>query len=83
MDSSNFHNINIYNNNLLFEIFSVPDREIVQYGIPHVTHFGNYGEYKVLIMTKTGPTLHKIRKSIKTKRFGMDVICKIAIQGVR
>lgn len=55
---------------------------VIQHGIPHVKYFGDFDEYKVLIMTRTGPTLHKIRNSIESKQFGIDVICKIAIQGV-
>lgn len=58
------------------------DPGVVQYGIPQIIHFGDFGVYKILIMTKTGPTLSELRRATEAQRFELKTICKIAIQAV-
>lgn len=58
------------------------DPDIVQHGIPHIMHFGDFAGYKVLVMTKTGPSLYDIVEETDEQAFEFDVICEIAIQSV-
>lgn len=62
-------------------IISEPD--IVQYGIPHLVHFGDFEGYKILVMTKTGPSLYDLQVQAKDKKLDLEIICKIAIQSIR
>lgn len=58
------------------------DPDIIQQGIPHLIHFGDFGGYKVLVITKAGPTLEELLISTKKRKFKYSTICKIAMQGV-
>lgn len=62
--------------------FCFLEPEIVQHGIPHIIHFGDFAGYKVLVMTKTGPTLLDIVNATDEQKFEFDVISDIAIQSV-
>lgn len=59
-----------------------PDPDVVSHGIPHVIHFGDFREYKILAMTKTGPSLGDLHVATKSHKFLLKTICKIAIQAV-
>lgn len=58
------------------------DSSVVEYGIPHIVHYGDFAGYKVLVMTKTGLTLHNLRYHTRSSKFCMKTICKIAMQAV-
>lgn len=58
------------------------DPDVVQYGIPHFIYFGDFDGYKVLVMTKAGPTLLKLLYSTRKQKFNISTICKIAMQAV-
>lgn len=58
------------------------DPKVIEHGIPHILHFGNFAGYKVLVMTKTGPALHYLQSKTRFGKFGIKTISKIAIQGV-
>lgn len=58
------------------------DPNIVEHGIPHIIHYGDFGQYKVLVMTKTGPDLDDLKYDSPDEKFTFSTICKIAIQGV-
>lgn len=60
--------------------FLVP--EIVEYGIPHLKYFGEFREYQILVLTKTGPSLLQQLLATKSRKFGLKTICKIALQAV-
>ncbi|XP_055304298.1 casein kinase I-like isoform X2 [Sitodiplosis mosellana] len=59
------------------------DPNVVQRGIPHIIHFGDFDQYKYLVMSKTGPTLHKLKDKTKDKEFTFTSIAKIGRQGIR
>lgn len=59
------------------------DRKVIDHGIPHIMYFGDFAGYKVLVMTKTGQTLHFLRGKTRFGKFGIKTLSKIAIQGVR
>lgn len=58
------------------------DPNIILHGIPHLIHFGDFGGYKVLVMTKTGRTLEELLMSTRKRKFKYSTVCKIAMQGV-
>lgn len=58
------------------------DPEIIKHGIVHILYFDDFAEYKVLVMTKTGPTLFDLSRNTRFGKFEMKTISKIAIQGV-
>lgn len=60
----------------------ISDADIIQHGIPHIIHFGNFIGYKVLITTKTGPTISDMQNRLKNRKLKLKSICKIAIQAV-
>lgn len=45
-------------------------------------HYGDFAGYKILIMTKTGLSLHRLRKQVRGYKFGLRAVCKIAMQAV-
>ncbi|XP_055304344.1 uncharacterized protein LOC129569513 isoform X2 [Sitodiplosis mosellana] len=59
------------------------DPDVVQHGIPHIIHFGDFGGFKVLVMTKTGPNLYDLAYETDDEKFTFSTICKIAIQSIR
>lgn len=64
-----------------FLLFSDP--AVVQHGIPHLMHYGDFQEYKVLVMTKTGIDLFELSKGMRHEKLNMITICKVAMQAVR
>lgn len=75
--------IGFISNQQIQNIFSlVVDPEIIEHGIPNILYFNNFAGYKVLVMTKTGPSLYNLQKKTRFGKFGIKTISKIAIQGV-
>lgn len=58
------------------------DPDVVQHGIPHIIHFGDFGGYEVLVMTKAGPSLFELLYSTRRGKFSISTVCKIAKQAV-
>lgn len=58
------------------------DPDIVEFGIPHLIHYGEFGGYTILVLTKTGPNLHDLRFQTTTDEFDLKTVYKIAIQAV-
>lgn len=56
--------------------------DIVERGIPHIIHYGDFCEYKVLVMTKAGTDLYELVEEAVHRYFSFTTICKIAIQAV-
>lgn len=59
----------------------IPDPNIIHHGIPHIMYFGIFKKYKVLVVTKTGPTLYQLLYDAKWK-LEIDLVYKIAIYAV-
>lgn len=59
------------------------DPDILNLGIPHIKHYGRFGKYSILVMTKTGPTLEDLIYQKANQKFELPTVVKIAIQGVR
>ncbi|XP_031622920.1 uncharacterized protein LOC116340515 [Contarinia nasturtii] len=59
------------------------DCSILTYGIPRIFYFGNFHQYKVLIMSKAGSTLYDLQKTTKKRKFNLKTIYKIAIQAIK
>lgn len=59
----------------------ISDPNIVAHGIPHIMYFGTFKKYYVLVMSKTGPTLHDLWHDANLK-LEMNTISEIAIKAV-
>lgn len=60
----------------------ISDPDVVQNGIPHLIHYGDFGDYKVMVLTKTGPTLYTIRHQLEEYKLKFESILKIGMQAV-
>lgn len=75
--------ISISNQQLQFHnFFLFSDPAVVQHGIPHIMHYGDFEGYKVLVMTKTGIDLFELSKGMRHGKLNMITICKVAMQSV-
>lgn len=45
-------------------------------------HYGDFGGYKVLVMTKTGIDLFELSNGMRHAKLNMITICKVAMQAV-
>lgn len=64
-----------------FNLISITDQDVTYNGIPQVKYFGTFGKHKVLVTSKTGPTLASVWEDADFK-LRIETIYKVAIKAV-
>lgn len=59
----------------------ISDPKVVDHGIPHIMFFGSFKQYYVMVMSKTGPTLHDLWHDANLK-LEMNAVAEIATKAV-
>lgn len=62
--------------------FPNTDPDVIEFGIPNITYFGDHGGYKVLVMKMLGPTIQDLKEVTKNYKLSGKTLLKIAIQAV-